>query len=286
MIDMYEDSDILFEDDLLSLYNSIFKLPEKGEESELTKTDDDYKNLYLINISNSNEIKISDKPIQLNKKRNRFQTDKPEVKTDKPEVKTHTKYDKDNICKKLKRMVKDDLLDFINSKIKFDMKLSTILKEEKKYEYLLDINTSELIKPSIEDNKRLQKKKLKDIFEVEISGKCRKYDKNHNKNLIQKIYEIEEGKEIKAMLEINFLDCWRYYRKDENYLNNKKYACLKGLELKFDNLRERLIEEGEDEEYIDMLFDFIYKYDKIFDLKKQRVKGKSKFKLKNNNLNY
>lgn len=283
MIYMCEDN---YNYDPLSLYNSIFNLPVKVEESELTKTDDDYIDLYMIKKSNSNEIKMLGGPIQLNKKRNKFQTDKPEVKTDKPEVKTHTKYAEDNICKKVKRMVKDDLLDFINSKIKFYMKLSSILKEEKKDEYLLDINTSELIKSSIEDNKRLQKKKLKDIFEVEISGKCRKCDKNHNKNLIQKIYENEEGKEIKAILEINFLDCWRYYRKDENYLNNKKYACLKGLELKFDNLRERLIEEGEDEEYIDMLFDFIYKYDKTFDLKKPRVKGKSKFKLKNNNLNY
>ena len=179
MIYMCEDN---YNYDPLSLYNSIFNLPVKVEESELTKTDDDYIDLYMIKKSNSNEIKMLGGPNQLNKKRNKFQTDKPEVKTDKPEVKTHTKYAEDNICKKVKRMVKDDLLDFINSKIKFYMKLSSILKEEKKDEYLLDINTSELIKPSIEDNKRLQKKKLKDIFEVEISGKCRKYDKNHNKN--------------------------------------------------------------------------------------------------------
>ena len=119
--------------------------------------------------------------------------------------------------KKFKIRIKDDLLEHINSKIKKNIKLTSILKEQ----ILLNINLNELIKPNIKDNQILLNKKIKVILGYKISRKFKKYNKKYNQNLIQIIYN-ENCIDIKDIFEMKLIECIRYYRKDEKYFENKK----------------------------------------------------------------
>ena len=53
-------------------------------------------------------------------------------------------------------------------------------------------------------------------------------------------------------------------------MDDERFFCLKGLEKKFENLSIDLINEGNDEKYINMLFDLIYNFENIFFSKKSR----------------
>ena len=119
--------------------------------------------------------------------------------------------------KKFKIRIKDDLLEHINSKIKKNIKLTSILKEQ----ILLNIKPNELIKPNIKDNQILLNKKIKVILGYKISRKFKKYNKKYNQNLSQIIYN-ENCIDIKDIFEMKLIECIRYYRKDEIYFENKK----------------------------------------------------------------
>ena len=77
---------------------------------------------------------------------------------------------------------------------------------------------------------------------------------------------------------MTFLECLKYYRKDEDIINDAKYSCLKGLEKGFENLKDRLIQKN-DEKYADMLIELIKKFEKVYFDKKSRVKRVNKNKL-------
>jgi hypothetical protein len=183
---------------------------------------------------------------------------------DNKRSKKHTKYDEDNICKKFKILIKDKLLAHINSKIKEDINLSVFEGQN-----ILNINPTELNKSSIEDNKNLLKKEVKDIFSYKISGHYKNYPENYNKILIEQLCTNENGKNMKSIFGTKFGDCIKYFRKDKNYINNNKYTCLRGLEKGFENLREELSEDYDDE-YIEEFINVINNFEKIYDNKKPR----------------
>ena len=187
------------------------------------------------------------------------------------EIGLHNKYSENNRVRKFKVIMKDALLDLINSKIKENINLTLFIgQKEFVVDGLLNIRQNQIISTNVMDNRQLLDKTIREIFSDEIAKNFRKYPKNYNKIVIDKIYEIENEEKITPILDMKFIDCIKYFRKEENYMDDERFFCLKGLEKKFENLSIDLINEGNDEKYINMLFDLIYNFENIVFNKKSR----------------
>ena len=195
------------------------------------------------------------------------------------EIGLHDKYSENNRVRKFKVIIKDALLDLINSKIKENINLTIIIgQKEFTVDGLLNIRQDQIISTNVMDNRQLLDKTIRELFSDEIAHNFRKYPKNYNKLVIDKIYEIDNDEKITPILDMKFSDCIKYFRKEQNYMDDERFFCLKGLEKKFENLTIDLTNEGNDEKYIEMLFDLIYNFENIFFTKKSR---KRRGKIKN-----
>ena len=188
----------------------------------------------------------------------------------------HTKYNLDNRVRKVKVLLKDALLEFINSKMKIE-KMQLILEiEGKKYiaEKLLNIRPKLMEDITIRANRTLIDTPIKDILSDDISGAYKNYPLYYNKFVIEKIIENKNNKNLIDILNMTFLECLKYYRKDKEILNVDKYACLKGLEKKYEDLPE-LLKKGVndyDKKYEDGIINLIAKFEIIYAKKTPRSK--------------
>ena len=199
------------------------------------------------------------------------------------EIGKHDKYAENNMIRKMKVIIKNDLLDFINSKIKNELNLSNIIINGKIYKEneikLLNIKQDQIKDTNVDFNLTFLNTKIKDILSEKISKNNRiKYPSNFNDILINKIYHIKNGESITSILDMTFLECLKYYRKDKDIINDDKYSCLKGLEKGFENLKDKLMKKN-DEKYADMLIELIKEFEEIYSKKKSRVKRVEKNKL-------
>ena len=188
------------------------------------------------------------------------------------EIGAHDKYAENNQVRKFKIIIKNALLELINSKIKDKIDITMIYKNRKFFvDGLLRIGQKQMINTNVIYNRQLLNKTLKEIFSDEIAKNYGKYPKNYNKILIKKLYESKIGKNIIApILDLKFLDCIRYFRKDIGYISDKRYSCLRGLEKKFENLPNDLLKKGYDDRYIKLLLNLINNFEYIYYEKKSR----------------
>ena len=98
------------------------------------------------------------------------------------------------MIRKIKVLFRDDLLKFINNKIKKHLHLSEIIdnkiyKGNKKE--LLKIRPMQTYNTSVEYNINLFNTKIGDFFSDQISPIYRMYPTNFNALLIEQIYQIE-----------------------------------------------------------------------------------------------
>ena len=124
-------------------------------------------------------------------------------------------------------------------------------------------------------NRELLKKTVKDFFSVHRSSNYSTYPKNFNELLIKEIYKKENGEKITCILEKTILECIKYFRKDEDVINNPNYECLKGLEISFENFKKELLEEN-DEEYTNKMIVLIKIRENKYHNKKSRKKRSKK----------
>ena len=113
-----------------------------------------------------------------------------------------------------------------------------------------------------------------------INGRFIKFPINYNKLFINKIYKGAENnntnaKKITDILNITFLECFKYYRQDEDMLNDKKYNCLKGLEELYSKQLESL-KKKEGENYFKEINNLIKGFEVEFESKKGRQGRKKK----------
>ena len=254
----------------LSELNNLFFVPNNSNNN----TNELPKNIISSQNTNSPEINqiIRPKTKLLGRK-----------KKNSGEIGKHDKYAENNMIRKMKVIIKNDLLDFINSKIKKELNLSNIIINGKIYKEneikLLNIKQDQIKDTNVDFNLKFLNTKIKDILSEKISKNNRiKYPSNFNDILINKIYHIKNGESITSILNMTFLECLKYYRKDEDIINDAKYSCLKGLEKGFENLKDRLIQKN-DEKYADMLIKLIKEFEEIYSKKKSRVKRVNKNKL-------
>ena len=192
----------------------------------------------------------------------------------------HSKYYEDNMTRKLKVLLKDALLDIINSEIQVIKKekdlIVTIDEKSYKIKKILNICQKQIKDTTIEGNKELLKKQLKNIFSDDIAGNYKKYPKDFNKAIIDKLYKNENNKKIANILEMTFSDWLKYYIKDKRIIKNKKFACLEGLEKHFEKLPTKLRKKDDriSQDYINEFIDFIKNFEDIINNKTPRTKRK------------
>ena len=239
-----------------SLGNEVFFIPFSNEDTELN-----YPSLDIRSTLQNSEIHVINVPNQVpGEKKNLGRKTK-----DSAEIGQHNEFSEDNLIRKSKKVFKDAIFEFTNTKIEgleFELDI-TIDNKEYKIERLLNLGQTITKKSSVEDNLALFKAPIKSIF-YEISGKYKKYPKNYNIAVIEELCTNANCQEISNILNLDYLDCLKYYRRDEDALNNDYLGFLNGLQLKFDNLPNKLKKEGHDDSYEEALIYTIKNIEKIY----------------------
>ena len=224
---------------------------------------------------NINKIKVKEE--QIKKKEQKLLGRKTK---DSGEIGAHGKYSEDNMTRKIKVILKKEILGLSNSKIK-ELNLSKLIINNKEYEkkeiQLLNIKQDVIIDTTIDGNKKFLDSKIKEILSEDISANFTSYPSNFNALLIEKLYEIENAESVTSILDKTILDALKYYRNDD-IIKNPDYACFKGLEKGFDRLKGNLMKNN-DEKYADKLIKFIKEFEIVYNNKKPRSKRAKKLKI-------
>ena len=173
----------------------------------------------------------------------------------------HNKYSTDNLLQKVRRIIIQNLLIFINSTI------YEIYKNEPDYDRekdkLMKMKQDQIVRSNIELNKNFLKETIEHIFSKDISSKYKKFNPAHNRNLIFKLLNdnnIKRRQIFHNLFTKTFLECLEHIR------GTKKINELEGINT-FDKYKEN---SQDDYDYLDSL-DFMLKgYEIIYRNKKGR----------------
>ena len=182
------------------------------------------------------------------------------------ELALHTKFTEDNLSRKFKHIIIDNLIKFINSVIKKQYNDNIGRGNEQK---LLTLNQKQIKSSKADYNQNFLNIPIKIILSDRISTKYTKYSPNHNKILIEKLLneDDEEKRDLfTKIFNLSFLDCVKHF-KGEVYINE-----LKGF-IEMDEVIKYF--EKEENEYSGKLKWYINNYERIIMDKKVR-KRKSK----------
>ena len=213
---------------------------ETSPTSEKTKFNNNngVKDLNENNIK-SNENTEKNNPNKTNLKMEKNKNDKKSKKmyTNKKRKKKADSNGNNNKLKKVRLMILNAILRFVNKKIKkvFNDNIGKgiVMKQ------LVNFSRDELTHSSVEFDKKFLKKQLKEIFSGNISGKYTNYLKNKNEDLVKELINLEDnGEYFKAIFQLSFLDCIEH-------INEIKYIdILYDLE----TLDEIILNESEGED--------------------------------------
>ena len=201
-------------------------------------------------------------------------------KANSGEVGKHSKFAEDNMIRKFKPYFKNSLKDLVNFNIQKYIKFPNNMINGIKYKKLeiLDINQEQAKDVSVDMNKALLKKTIKEFFKVKISRKYSNYPDNFNELLINELYMAENGEKVTYILEKTFLECLKYFRMDKEVFYDSKYSCLKGLEKSFLDFKKQLFEKN-NKKYANDMIDLINNFETIYNNKKSRAKRKKIYKI-------
>ena len=159
----------------------------------------------------------------------------------------HTMDSPDNKRRKLIGKFIKILVDFFKSKFK----ISDEAKQIKEIRFSKTFFKIDNIKNSLEE-------KLKNILSVDIKKKYKKYKKEHNNELIKE-YEEGNDEQIKSFLNCRLINWIKYFRKDDDIINNNNFSFLKGLEEYYDEFVKfkEEIRNDSDKKYIESLINLI-----------------------------
>ena len=203
----------------------------------------------------------------------------------------HNKLSPDNIIRKLKRYFTHSLLDFVNKLYELelnDWELAQKVKEKKvrpKYDKWLQIINSQIVtKIAKNENLNWFDTKIKDYLSSEISPKCKNYNKNYNKEQIEKLFQENKLKDLSKFLqETNIRFMFEIYAKDSDFGTRIGGWYLKFLTLKNDikqmmnedinDFNDNLETNSEIEKYSTKIRDIAINLEDIFKNKRQRRKN-------------
>ena len=224
---------------------------EKTIEKEKEKFVPKFNITHKDNTTNNNESN-EDFTLILKKKRGREKKGESEI--------IHNKYSDDNLRRKCKHLVLQNVMKFFNNKIKEKYKNIGYGMTIKK---LLITNQEQISNATIPFNKIFLNKKLSEIFSVNISTRYTNFKPEHNKLLISKLLNDEDETKrnyFNELFSLTFVECLRHFNGSRNI------PILNGLTL----LNELNIENEIDEEYSKTLRFYIDNYEKIMERKRDK----------------
>ena len=191
------------------------------------------------------------------------------------EIGEHTKNSKDNMITKIKVCLMNSILVLLNNSFNF-LNFNINPSQDKKF---LKIDPKIYTTSKVDENIKMLDLKVKDILSNNICDKITTVDKNHNKNLIDKIYREQKENNIINILNLTFrefLDLFRGKISDEL---KEKLSLIKNIEGKFMNMKNFLEKVKEQEKkkdeteeninkYINNLEEMCFNYEKWFNNKK------------------
>ena len=228
----------------------------KEEQINLEKKESIIPKEEILKVENTeediNKLK-NDLTQPLNKKRGRPKAGNNES--------THTRFSDDNLRRKVKHIVLQNTMNFINEKIREiygNIGSGIFIKK------LLIINQRQKTNATILFNKEFLNKTLGEIFSEDISSRYTNNRKDHNKILIEKLMEDkDEAKKnyFQKLFNITFVDCLEHFRGDKEIEELKGLISFKDLELE---------DIKKDKEYQETLNHYVYYYEIITSRKKER----------------
>lgn len=188
---------------------------------------------------------------------------------------SHNKESDDNLVRKIKHILIDALLKFLNYHLKIDY-INSVKTDFDKKEFL-KMDQSQIVSSKADYNRYFLRKKIKDIFSHNISTKFKNYSPYHNINLIN--YLLNENniyikEKYRKIFNLTFLDCL------EHFIGTKTIEELEGM-VTFEQLYNTLL-KSESPEYVKKLKYYLINFQKIIEIKKTRNRSKKSEKLKNN----
>ena len=179
----------------------------------------------------------------------------------------HSKYSLDNIILKIKTLIINEIICFLNNKITEIYKIEdfcellskkdiiytskSFKKMFKKKHILFKLNGKFTTGMNKKDDKKLLNQNIGVILSNEISKSFKNYDSAHNKLIIE---VIQGNDEIKNILDLTFLDCVKHFSlQDENII-------LKGF-TDWNTYAEKI--EENDEEYKNCFYAVLCDFENI-----------------------
>ena len=179
----------------------------------------------------------------------------------------HNKYSPDNIVRKCKHIILNQLMEFINNKIKeiYNGNIgNSLFKKE-----LLTLNKQQKFNSNVIYNQNFLKKTLGDIFSEDISSKYSNFFPEHNKELIIRLKNEEDQNKknyFEKLFNITYLQCINHF------IGIKKIDELNGLKC-FSQLKYEMKEE---KEYIDYIEFYLKNYELLTMKKRPRNREKNR----------
>ena len=178
--------------------------------------------------------------------------------------KIHDNLATDNLLKSSKRLIINELFDFINNKIKeiYNNNIGNgLLKKE-----LKKLSQDQIVNTRLSDNIEFLNKSLENIFSEKITGRVTNCLSSKNIEIIKELREeedIEKKEYFNGLFNLTFFQCLKHFRGEE------ENTYIKGLK-KFSELinKNKIKEKGED--YIKHLKYFLDNYEIILSNKKPR----------------
>ena len=218
-------------------------------ESNLVETP---KNNELTNENETNNLKNEDNQV-LKKKRGRATK-----KENKEEA--HTKYSDDNVRRKCKHIVIQNIMNFINQKISekvVNIGKGMFIKK------LLIINQTQIADATIKFNQLFLLKTLSEIFSEDISKRYTNYLPDHNKYVISSLIN-HQDENVKnyfiKLFNLKFIDCLKHFR------GSIIIPELSGM-IPFNELD---IKSESDEDYYQVLSYYMMNYEIVLTNKRKR----------------
>ena len=265
------------DDDFETQLNKLFYIPESLNPEIL---ESENVNIAQKNTPNASPNNVTQKNVLYileTKKELKQKSFLGRKKKNSGEIGEHTKNSEDNMIRKFKPRLKNALKDLINSRIKENIRFPDNIINGQKYKTIeiLDINQKQAKDTSVEMNRELLQKTIKDFFSVDISGNYSNYPKNFNETLIKELYKKEKGEKITCILEKTVLESLKYFRKDEDVINDPNYSCFKGLEKSFEDFKQELLIKN-NEKYTNNMIYLIENFENIYYNKRSRAKRTKK----------
>ena len=212
-----------------------------------------------IERTNNTQKEIPDQDKLLNKKR-----ENPDSNSGK-----NSRYSNDNTIRKIKHLILDSLLKFINEKIRkiYNNNIGFGVFQKK----LLTLNQSQKVDATISFNKQFMKKKIYEIFSDKISTRYTSFPGDFNKTLINNLMNEEDLKKkeyFQKLFNLSFYDCLSHFR-GTIYIKE-----LDGLKL-FSNY---LKDHSDDVDYNKQLEYYLSNFEEKIDNKRSRKSKKDKQK--------